>query len=230
MKPKYTDEQFKQAKAVDKLPLECENCGQTFFQKKCYVQTAIAGRNTVRYKYCGFKCLGKSQDRKLEVACDQCGKKRLKLRCQVKNTKHNFCNRSCAATYNNLNKKYGIRRSKLEIWLESEIRAKYPDLIVEFNKKEAIGSELDIYFPSLKFAVELNGIFHYEPIHGADRLDQIQNNDDRKFQACLERGIELCIIDTSYFNNFKINKAQNFLSIICNIIDKKLVNSSPNTD
>jgi len=46
----------------------------------------------------------------------------------------------------------------------------YPDLVIHFNKKDAINSELDIYIPSLKLAFELNGIFHYEPIFGKENF------------------------------------------------------------
>ena len=81
--------------------------------------------------------------------------------------------------------------------------------------------ELDIYIPSLKLAFELNGIYHYEPIHGSDKLNKIQNNDNRKFQACAEQGISLCIIDTSSQSYFKENTSEKFLKIIINIINSK---------
>jgi len=92
-----------------------------------------------------------------------------------------------------------------------------------FNCKDTINSELDIYIPSLKLAFELNGIYHYEPIHGQKKLDQIKNNDHRKFQACLEKEIEFCIIDSSSLKYFKPINAQKYLEIICNIIDKNLI-------
>lgn len=134
-----------------------------------------------------------------------------------------FCNHSCSATYNNTHKTKGYRRSKLEIYIENQLKLIFPDIIFEFNQKGAINSELDIYIPSLKLAFELNGIFHYEPIYGADKLSQIQNNDNRKFQACLERGIELCIIDTSTYSYFKEQTAKKYLEIVLNIIRSKLL-------
>lgn len=88
--------------------------------------------------------------------------------------------------------------------------------------KDAINSELDIYIPSLKLAFELNGIFHYEPIYGQDKMNQIQNNDNRKFQACLEHGIELCIIDSSKLTYFKPANAQKYLDIITQVINSKV--------
>lgn len=99
----------------------------------------------------------------------------------------------------------------------------YPALVFHFNRKDAINAELDIYIPSLKLAFELNGLFHYEPIFGADKLAQIQNNDERKYQACIEHGIELCLIDVSSFKNFKEKGAVKYLSIIQEVISRKAV-------
>ena len=78
-------------------------------------------------------------------------------------------------------------------------------------------------FPSLKLAFELNGIFHYEPIYGDKKLNSTQNNDKRKFQACLEKQIELCVIDTSQLKYFKKSNAQKYLDIVVFLINKKLV-------
>lgn len=132
-----------------------------------------------------------------------------------------FCTHSCAATYNNTHKTKGNRKSKLEFYLEKELPLLYPNLEFHFNRKDAIESELDVYIPSMKLAFELNGIFHYEPIYGDIKLEQIKNNDKRKFQACLERNIELCIIDASQLKYFKESNAKPYLDIIVNIINNK---------
>ncbi len=137
-------------------------------------------------------------------------------------SKNNFCSQSCAAIYNQSHKTHGYRRSKLEIWLEVELNKLYPSLEIHFNRKDAINSELDIYIPSLKLAFELNGIFHYEPIYGEEQLKKIKNNDTRKYQACLERGIELCIIDTSKIKYFKESTSKPILDIISKIINDKI--------
>lgn len=134
-----------------------------------------------------------------------------------------FCSSKCSGTYNSAHKTRGIRRSKLEVWLEQELKTHYPHLDILYNDRTTIKAELDIYIPSLKLAFELNGIFHYEPIYGPERLAAIQNNDQRRFQACLERGIELCILDTSRINYFKLSKVQPFLDIITRLIDDKMV-------
>lgn len=145
-----------------------------------------------------------------------------KLPNQIKKSKHHFCSQSCSTTWHNHHKAKGTRISKLEKWLESKLLSMHPDLEFHFNRKDAINSELDIYIPSLQLAFELNGIFHYEPIYGPDKLSKIQNNDDRKMQACLEQGIELCIIDTSKQKYFKEATCLPFLKIIQDIILLKI--------
>ena len=133
---------------------------------------------------------------------------------------NNFAERS---TYNNTHKKHGTRRSKLEVWLEQQLTTLYPEVEFHFNRKDAINAELDIYIPSMKLAFELNGIFHYEPIYGPEKLSQIQNNDQRKHAACYESGIEMCLVDVSSMKKFKEKGAMKFLIGIRKIIDTKLV-------
>jgi hypothetical protein len=208
---------FKQTEFVD---LECSICSKEFKTTKKLIYSAkrYGSLSVTCSRECYNLFIGYSQ----KVECKTCDKEFIKRACQMKKTKGNFCSKSCAATFNNTHKTHGTRRSKLEVWLEEKLNPKYGESFFEFNQKSAINSELDIYCPSLKLAVELNGIFHYEPIYSAEKLKKIQNNDGRKYQACLERGIELCIIDVSKFGYFKPSGAQKFLDIICNIIDNKL--------
>lgn len=112
--------------------------------------------------------------------------------------------------------------SKLERWLQERLQRLYPDLEFHFNRKDTINGELDIYIPSLKLAFELNGVFHYEPIYGPEKLANIQSNDGRKFQACLEHGIELCIVDTSRMTNFKERGALKYLEVIQGVLNSRI--------
>jgi len=139
--------------------------------------------------------------------------------------KNNFYSLSCSAIYNNKNKKHGTRRSKLEVWLEKQLILLYPNLDIHFNRKDTIGSELDIYIPSINLAIELNGIFHYEPIFGNDKLNQIQENDISKSKACIDNEIDLCIIDTSGQKYFKPKTSQKYLNIIIKIFKERLLTS-----
>lgn len=157
-----------------------------------------------------------------EVVCCNCGKTFTKQRHRIKDGQSNFCSTSCAATYRNSHKHYGTRRSKLENWLQEQLLKLYPDLEIHFNRKDAINAELDIYIPSLNLAFELNGIFHYEPIYGLEKLESIQNNDNRKLQTCLEKEIELVFINCSDQQKFKKTTSQKYLDIITSLINSKV--------
>lgn len=214
----FTSQEFQTAKRKDKLLLECECCHFTFLLPKSEILNTK--RNSAQY--CSRECASKSRVTKVACFCSHC-KVELKIRPSQlshkdRKTKNVFCNRSCAASYNNTHKKHGTRISKLEKWIAEKLNTLYPNLEIHYNRKDAINSELDIYIPSLKLAFELNGIYHYEPIHGQDKLDKTQNNDNRKFQACLEQGIELCIIDTSQHKYFKEIHNQKYLDIVVSVI------------
>lgn len=224
MIPLFNIAEINTFKRASILPMKCERCGETFYAKKKEINKALNGHPTVKIKYCSNHCKHNTENNTNEVTCNNCGKNFMKRISEIKKTPNNFCCQSCAATYNNTHKTTGTRRSKLEIWLEIKLIESYPNLKIHFNHKDTINSELDIYIPSLKLAFELNGIFHYEPIYGQDKLNQIQNNDNRKFQACIEHGIELCLIDISSQNYFKENTSIKFLEIIINIINNKSKN------
>lgn len=221
MIPKYSQELFEKAKSKDLLDMQCEFCGNLFKTTKNTIQMCLKGDKFRKAKFCSMRCSNNNKITKQEVKCKNCNKVFFKTLGQLKKCPNSFCSSSCSATYNNTHKTKGYRKSKFEVYLEEILPLKYPDLEFHFTRKDAINSELDIYIPILNLAFELNGVFHYEPIYGADKLKQIQNNDNRKFQACLEKNIELCIIDVSSMEYFKVSKCEKYLNIIFSIIDKK---------
>ena len=225
MKPLFSDEQFNNAKSTDLLQCKCYQCDNTFSLTKHKIQRVLNPNQKKCGKYCSNECHFKSKNLKIKINCTNCDIEFEKRPKEIAKSTNHFCCQSCSTSYNNKNKTTGNRRSKLEIWLEEQLTILYPNLPIDFNQKTAIGSELDIHIPSLNIAFELNGIFHYEPIYGINKLDQIQSNDISKSKACHEAKIDLCIIDTSTQTYVKPSTSQKYLNIIINIINERLLTS-----
>lgn len=193
----------------------CENCHLPFDLSlrlhNRYEKTTGKGSG----RFCSRKCWYESKHSAILLTCIVCNATFTRKPSHL--SKNNFCSQSCAATYQNTHKTYGTRRSKLEAYLEQQLRSEFPDLELICNGKEEIGSELDFYFPQLRLAIELNGIFHYEPIYGSDKLERTQANDQQKFIACNAAGIELCIISCTDKSVTKSVK-ERYLSIVKNLV------------
>ena len=92
----------------------------------------------------------------------------------------------------------GVRKaakngSKTEIYLVEELRKN--GHVVEFHRKRLIPNEkleIDIFLPQLKTIIEINGISHYEPIHGEDKLQKKIKSDQTKYGLLAGNGF--CII------------------------------------
>lgn len=223
MEPLYTEGELLRAKSRDNLPLRCLQCKRTFYLSKIRIKQATRpNQKEHRADFCSLSCAATNRNPPVEVLCDQCGTKVWKSPGEVKKFKTHFCDHSCAARYQNTHKSTGTRVSKLERWLQNQLTQLYPKEVFHFNQTDTINGELDIYLPNLKLAFELNGIFHYEPIYGPEKLASVQTNDQRKFQACLGLGIELCILDTSRMLKFKEKGALKYLDIIQQVINMKL--------
>jgi hypothetical protein len=178
----------------------------------------IGGYNS----YCSKKCSNIGAKKSFTIQCMYCHKDVITQPSYNKK----FCSQSCSATYNNTHKTKGFRRSKLEVYLEEQIRLQYPQHELICNGKSAINSELDFYFPTLNLAIELNGIFHYEPIYGPDKLAKTQNNDQRKFAACNDAGIALAIIDSGS-SKYITKKSKDYFWIIAqSIIDQHIISQT----
>jgi predicted nucleic acid-binding Zn ribbon protein len=224
----FYEHQVAHLKMRDLIEVTCEFCKQPFKATKRDLYKSVFKRNGELC--CSFSCATtlrhrhKNQGNTVIIICELCNTQVIRLESQVKKTKakNQFCSKKCCAIYASRNKRLGTTRSKLEIYLEQQLVNLYPKLSIQFNMKDTIQSELDIYIPNLKLAFELNGIFHYEPIFSQARLEYIQNNDNRKFQACLEQGIELCIINSSKQKQVNEKTSKKYLDIITQIINSKL--------
>lgn len=222
MKSLYTQTEFNLAKSKDLLSLECLYCKGIFKRTKHQIKNSLNPNQKTKSNFCSYSCsTNYHRGSKQKVECLNCKIEFEKIQANILRSPKHFCSKSCSTTYNNKHKTTGNRRSKLEIWLEEQLTTLYPNLLIDYNKKEAIGSELDIYIPNLQLAFELNGIFHYEPIYGSNKLKQIQENDISKSKACIDKQIDLCIIDSSGLKYFKPSNAQKYLDIIVNIINKR---------
>lgn len=219
MKILYTPSEFNNAKCNDTLALECSYCKQSFKVKKKLIQTILNGhsRKTRTCNFCSIKC--RCSVHTLILNCEYCKKQfKTNLSQYNKNAKH-FCSRSCSASYYNRHKTKGTNISKIEIWIQKQLNIKYPQYKFCFNQRQAINEELDIYIPSLRLAFELNGIFHYKPIFGNEKLIKTQKTDQTKIELCQKNNISLYVIDISREKYFKETHSQKFLDIITNIIN-----------
>lgn len=198
-----------------KVELKCFHCHKKIKKFKSEV-------NRTQHQYCSYKCANKhqpSQSKHLDVVCLMCAQSFRKKRNSVLRSPNHFCSRSCSVRYHNLHKTKGSRRSKLETYIEQQLKLRYETLDIHFNRKDSVGAELDIFIPSLKLAFEINGVFHYKPIFGNDKFKQIQENDIRKSKLCHERQVVLHSINTSHMFHFKEQDAKKYLDAIISTID-----------
>ena len=167
--------------------------------------------------YCSLNCksLNKKQYEHVCVGCD------VIFSNSEKNAK--FCSCSCRSINLKLSKYAhkagGKSRSQIELFIEENLIKDFPNIQFKFNDKEIIGSELDVYIPELKIAIEINGIVHYEPIYGEDKLIKIQNRDKQKMINCYKLGIELITIPLGKKGLTK-KQIQEIYTEITNIISK----------
>lgn len=195
-----TEKQLKSHKGD--VPFSCASCKKIFFKSKSEARRVLKG--TRKGLYCGNECKFTHQKKKrleefISYKCATCNTIFTRSPFDKrKNAKNHYCTRACSIQGLALNKSsYSSKRSKLEIHLEKLIKSTFPELEFKLNDRDAIGLELDFYFPTLKFAIELNGIVHYEPIYGTNKFNKIIERDGRKLIESYNKGIELCVIKDS---------------------------------
>lgn len=189
--------------------------------------------------FCSRRCSAvfnnniKSQQTRTIINCKNCDKPTSKLKAQVNKNRNSFCSRLCSRRYNSIYfpHKTNIKsRSKLEIFIQNNLIKCFPKLDLKFNDRKTLLLELDLYVPSLNFAVEFNGPAHYRPIYGSTALrkqevfEKIHLNDVKKIRLCKENNINLKIFDVSRLNKYNEQYGRAYLSIIRQIINHKLKN------
>lgn len=209
----YTIEQLELLKPKELVVLQCHYCHTPFHRTVTEVKRALNGSRSVRAKFCDRDCVNKGSLTGVWKACTHCGKQHYRQLNTISSTNKQFCSQHCSAVYNNQHKTKGTRRSKLETWLQNSITNLFPNLDISYNTK-VNGMELDIYIPSLKLAFEINGVHHYEPIHGLEKLTNIQTNDARKSQMCSLNDIQMVVIDTRQQIKFTPSSSQTYLEEI----------------
>ena len=83
---------------------------------------------------------------------------------------------------------------KHELTLFQMVRKKYPDTLYQYRPEWLGRQSLDLYIPSLRTAIEYQGIQHYLPVDffgGEEALTQRRELDLQKKQLCLENDVRL---------------------------------------
>jgi len=222
MKPKFDIEKFEKLKN-DEIIFECEECGGEFNSTKKYIRRALGITKHPRkpsLKYCCRKCQSIGRRTGEYLKCEECGGELYRNRNEINDNKTGkfYCSNKCKGINWNKNKNYGFNRSKIEIWIEENIKNKY-DFEILFNDRELLRYEIDIYIPSLKIAFELNGIFHYESIFGEEKLKITKSKDLFKINECNNMGIELFVIDITDVKNFNKKSCKKYLDFIIETIN-----------
>lgn len=94
-------------------------------------------------------------------------------------------------------------RALIESHFQKKFKTIHPNWLI--NPDTNCPMELDMYCKELKIAVEYNGIHHYEPIYGEERLIETQNKDLLKKQMCEQLGVK--------FITIKCNTKSNTISV-----------------
>lgn len=185
---------------TDRTPSELNKVKNTF----------CCSSHSAKY-YNSFRIKPKIIKIKIQKTINKC------LCCHKETLNKKYCSGACRNKLNNPNIKGS--KSKAEKILIEQLKFNFPQFsIIENDRKILNGLELDVYIPELKLAIEWNGIFHYEPIHGLNQLEKIQHKDGKKIELCKSLGIELIIIcdRTSHLRFIKetVNKLIENLKIL----------------
>jgi hypothetical protein len=197
---------------------KCDQCGKEGYKRP----SLLKNRKNI---FCCKECSDKFKDKRVEVICLVCQKVFLKEQCEIKRYGRHCCSKKCGQLLGIFYKDWGSSRSKLEIAIEAHLVNLF-SFQIDYNKTD-IGYELDIFIPHLNQAIELNGIFHYEPIFGEKELLRRQRVDKAKAEECKKRNIDLIVINVSKDKRSKKVQTQRIQEVVKIISDKIAVFSEP---
>lgn len=214
----FDDKQLKESMGPSKsneklLPVRCIQCGKTFYVSYSYVKNFYNGQgcgkdNLFQMRFCSRKCFNNWQQFKQSnpSRCAICGE--IIKDCDIEYGGRHFCSQYCRDRYSVYLKRFEMTatkgRSNTELYCEQFIKLMWPQLKVQFNVRDQLDSnmELDIWFPTLRLAFEINGSYHYMPhttIYDQTLRESISKTikkDQLKRQICQEKGIDLIQINT----------------------------------
>ena len=189
---------------------QCDFCSNPFERDSKYKTRSLKRTGLL---FCSYSCHNNYRitNGRINTNCGNC-KKSISKRAEKSNIGGiYFCSRSCSTTYHNLHKTTGNRVSKFELDLREFIIGEFPGMEFIPNDKTTIGMELDIYFPHNLMAIEINGIYHYKPIHGIQKLQRIIKLDKLRAKRCKENNISLLVLDISHITKYSKDKILPYL-------------------
>lgn len=178
----------------------CSNISRGYFFKNktyCIWCNQIISRPSPSKKhvFCSKTCEAsyRSRDR-IEIKCKICEKSVM-----VSNSHRNkkFCSRKCWRIHRKNNPiKYKLQyRSFGECAIACLLKINYPHLKVINNDREQLkGYELDIWLPDLKIGIEYNGPHHFKPVYGDEIFEKTKIADKNKLQIANDNGIKIIYI------------------------------------
>lgn len=193
---------------------KCYHCGT----EKVVTKTKMAQKSKNKRNFCSEKCYHENlriNHIKDKISCGMCGAEitsSRSLKKKLPKCGKYFCDKSCRMKY--YNKFHSIAKTKNksrpeELFVEL-IQTEFPQLRVLRNNREILksGLELDIFFPEISLAIEINGPVHYLPIFGEERLNLVSSKDSRKMAEAYASGIELIVIDVSTWCSLKTQQGK----------------------
>jgi len=194
---------------LTRVIVKCSFCDSDIIRPNVEVKC-----NKTGLYFCNMRCKSDYYHARNMVKCLCCGKPFYKGGAEIKRYPKHFCSLKCVNGY-----WFG------ESFPEKEFEKLVKDLSVKYIKHDRSvipNLELDFWFPDIKYAVEINGRQHYEPIYGEDSLAAQKIRDKQKRLRCKNIGIKLRAVKPG---NCKTNTyLPRFKRVIWEI--KKLINNA----